>query len=186
MFLICVNTLYCVLRCTCVPGTVQYTFLYHTHAIHVVQYVCTVHTWYIHTLTYTCTHTYPLYTTHYTYAQGGEESSHQWSKRIISPNSDFWSALTEHEWNWIQLLIWIVVTGVVIDYCHGYMNAWMYGSWSTFPCSNLIQAKELEQFQYFAIKWNSVLQLNLFNSCRVPKKMVVDYYVCTVVQVVIF
>ena len=43
-----------------------------------------------------------------------------------------------------------------------------------------------EQFQYFAIKRHSVLQLNFFNSCRVPKKMVVDYYVCTVVQVVIF
>ena len=74
--------------------------------------------------------------------QGGEESSHQWSRLIISPNSDFWTALTEHEWNWIQLLIWIVFTVMVIDYCHGYMNAWMYGSWSSLPCSNLIQAKE--------------------------------------------
>ena len=73
---------------------------------------------------------------HYMYTwymyPGGEESSHQWSRRILPPNSDFWTALqvTEHEWNWIQLLIWIVVTstGMLIDYCQGYMNAWMYGS----------------------------------------------------------
>ena len=94
----------------------------------------------------------------------------------------------EFEWNWNQLLIWIVVTVMVIDYRHGYANVWMYGSCSTLSCSNLIlvlvQAKESEQFQYFAIKWNSGLQSNLFNSCRVPKKMMVDY-VC-VVQVVIF
>ena len=43
---------------------------------------------------------------------------------------------------------------MVIDCCHGYVNAWMYGSYSTFSCSNLIQAKESEQFQYFAIKNN--------------------------------
>ena len=85
------------------------------------------------------------------WAQGGEESSHQWSRRIISPNSNFWSALTEHEWNWIQLLIWIVVTGMVIDYCHDYMNAWMYGSCSIFPCS-----------KYRQRNWNNsnILQLN--------------------------
>ena len=40
---------------------------------------------------------------------------------------------------------------MAIDYCHGYMNAGMYGSCSTFSCSNLIQAKESEQFQYFEL-----------------------------------
>ena len=112
-----------------------------------------------------------------------EKNSHISGGRIIFPNSDFWSALTEHEWNRIQLLIWIVVMVMVIDYCHGYTNAWMYGSCSTSSCSRLIliliQSKESEQFQYFTIKWNSGLQSNLFNSCRVPKKMVMDYCVCS-------
>ena len=111
----------------------------------------------------------------------------QWKRRIIFPNSDFRSALTEHEWNWNQLLIWIVATVMVIDYCRGYMNAWMDGPCSIFSCSNLMQAKESEQFQYFAIKWNSGLQSNLFNSCRVPKKMVVDldYCVCSTSSVIL-
>ena len=114
-----------------------------------------------------------------------EKNSHISGGRIIFPNSDFWSALTEHEWNRIQLLIWIVVMVMVIDYCHGYTNAWMYGSCSTSSCFSLIlilrviQSKESEQFQYFTIKWNSGLQSNLFNSCRVPKKMVMDYCVCS-------
>ena len=76
---------------------------------------------------------------------------------IIFPNSDFRPALTEHEWNWNQLLIHglrSLLSVMVIDCCHGYVNAWMYGSYSTFSCSNLIQAKESEQFQYFAIKNN--------------------------------
>ena len=52
-------------------------------------------------------------------------------------------------------------TVMVIDYCRGYMNAWMDGPCSTFSCSNLMQAKESEQFQYFAIKWNSGLQFTV-------------------------
>ena len=39
---------------------------------------------------------------------------------------------------------------------------------------NLI-TEELKQLQYFASKWNSVLQLHFF-SCREPKKKVVDFY----------
>ena len=62
---------------------------------------------------------------------------------------------------------------IVMDYGHCYGHWllswlhvwWMYGPCSTLLCFNLIQVQveELEQLQYFASKWNSVLQLNLFN-----------------------